>query len=394
MSSDPINEILSNKLPEITKIINKKIEELDRNRNIFNTNLTGRLEYILNLITIFKNTNFSELIKAKEEFTRVSEELKNTQNDLKTKNTEVAAARAEVLTLQQTLADNNNKILQLEQEIKECNENIARLVEQHTSEINKLTQENQTNFEQEKARLTEAHKQEVGKLNNEKTTLERQIEKINVEKEKFKTQLDEVNAKYVTLNEQLTQVITILNEHIDLLNGMTTNTPNIGEFQYILDKITSNLTDVINGINQPGPPPTTTTRPPESYGYDKIEGNFKKLVAYIEFLKLNGTTEPNIKKEFIEKFNKNIDGNPVKISNLDAGILLDVNTPRNKNEINNILQDKKLIIPDPDPPEKTGGKRKRKTMKKRDRTFETRNLGTRNLGTRNLGTRKIIKRQH
>ena len=81
MSSDPINEILSNKLPELKGIIDKKIQELDVNRNMFNTNLTERLGNILTLIEDFKNTNFSELIKAKQEYDKVFEELTETKKN-------------------------------------------------------------------------------------------------------------------------------------------------------------------------------------------------------------------------------------------------------------------------------------------------------------------------
>ena len=396
MSSDPINEILSNKLPELKGIIDKKIQELDVNRNMFNTNLTERLGNILTLIEDFKNTNFSELIKAKQEYDKVFEELTETKKNFSGTRNQLEGSKEKIAQLETEKTAISSQVQELTQQLSECNRNIEELTKKHNLEIEQLNQENKANNEKENTRLTQAHEQELNKLNKEKQDLEASIAILNNNNTVLQNKLAEVTAKQTELNAQLTQVITTLNEYIEQLTNINTNIPNIGDFQDTLDKITRNLSNVINDIS----------KKPSASGYSYLSNPIK--VSADNYI--GKTDEETAKKtaETAENTYRNINEmNPTQfhrsINNLyDTGIITNEEKEiiiknigkqnkegkqdqEEKNKIIQILEKYNLITPAPT----KGGKRRRKTMKKRHSS-----LGTRNLGTRSLGTRRKRMKKH
>ena len=224
----------------------------------------------------------------------------------------------------------------------DCNNKISgvrkEIADKSTQEKKQMVQE-----QEEIKRVSDA---QIAELNKNIEELRRQSEDAQRGQENAKNELrtlqenqERLLVKLGTVNQMLTSQLEMIDKNIDL------NNPNYGDYEGLLDTIQAGLGGVISGINS-AVSGTTSSGPQYN-----AEENYQRLKL--------------MRENVLDQLINTLLGNG-SITRREKNLMEMVRSPPNKTEIMNILNNKKLIIPDPNI---SGGKRKRKhkTMKKRRR---------------------------
>jgi hypothetical protein len=349
-----IDEIVE-KGNQVNQRLDGKIKALEQHNNAFRTTLINKLQIISGAIDNFKKTNLQGLTDTKNELDDARRQLQDTQLELTRTQGELDDVRRQYTDINNRIAATNedkknleDKIVQLETIIKnmetDCNNRIStarkEMADKSTQEKKQMVQE-----QEEIKRESDA---QIAKLTADLEDLRRQSEEARIGQENANNELrtlqenqERLLVKLGTVNQILASQLEMIDKNIDL------NNPNYGDYESLLDTIQAGLGGVISGINSAV---SGTTGSSSKLSYN-AEENYQRLK----------NMPSNVLGQLINELLVN-----GSINRSEKNLIEMIRSPQNKTEIINILNSKKLIIPDPNI---SGGKRKRKhkTMKKRRR---------------------------
>jgi hypothetical protein len=352
-----IDEIVE-KGNQVNQRLDGKIKALEQHNNAFRTTLINKLQIINGAIDNFKKTNLQGLTDTKNELDDARRQLQETQLELTRTQGELDDVRRQYTDINNRLTATNedkknleDKIVQLETIIKnmetDCNNRISsarkEMADKSTQEKKQMVQE-----QEEIKRESDA---QIAKLTADLEDLRRQSEEARRGQETANNELrtlqenqERLLVKLGTVNQILASQLEMIDKNIDL------NNPNYGDYESLLDTIQAGLGGVISGINSAVSGTTGTSTSSSSRPYN-AEENYQRL--------------KNMPSNVLGQQINELLGNG-SINRSEKNLIEMIRSPQNKTEIINILNSKKLIIPDPNI---SGGKRKRKhkTMKKRRR---------------------------
>lgn len=317
MADNPLNQALST-LETTVATINQKV---NANKNVavaYKSKIIEKLEALNTQLTALKENNNLRSIP------QLRQQLEQTQSNLITATRELEETKTNFATATRDLQ-------QARTNIEELNKNIEGL----TRQIAELQTSNQEKTDQI-ADLT----QRVNQLTEDKTIAERNLASKQQEIDGYLQRIAMINGN---LSTQIGLIDTIIGELGNLDNS---------EDQVVkgFEVVSSNIQGIINMINNPGTGGTETPNP-SSTSYD-IETN----IANLRSLRSN----PD-KREYTQFIRSLKDGGVQNLINSN------INTfdSGDQTSIRQILQDKKITVPSSR--QTLGGKRRLRTMKKRNR---------------------------
>ena len=355
-----IDEIVE-KGTQVNERLDGKIKALEQHNTAFRTTLINKLQIISEAIDNFKQTNLQGLTETKNDLDEARRQLQESQAELARTQAELEDVRRQFTDINNRLTATNEEKTNLEAKITQLEKIIRDMKMECDNRINLVRKEMADKSTQERIEMVEEEERikkksddQIAQLNKNIEELRRQSEDAQRGQENANNELrtlqenqERLLVKLGTVNQMLASQLEMIDKNIDL------NNPNYGDYEGLLDTIQAGLGGVISGINSAVSSTTgsSSSGPPSSGPPYDAEGNYQRLFSMRQ----------NIAAGHINDFFTNR-----QITQGEKNTLLMVKSPLNKTEIKNILNTKKLIIPDPDI---SGGKRKRKrkTMKKRPR---------------------------
>jgi len=274
-----------------------------------------------------------------QNISRIRQQFNETQEQLVQRTTELTETQARLTETTEQLNNTNTNIQELRQQI-----------EQLTGERDRLATENTGKDEQ------------IAQLNGQIQELTQQLEQLNGQREASEQQITNL----VNLIEQINGSLQRQLQNMDQANNELQAITNNDEVNDLFNRITENIRLITQLINEENPQgqrqvfPQVPTGPIQNqntgenqYNVDANFTNFMRLRGQPDFIQRVREANPNLPRDY------------------NFGLL---DEEENPDTIKRLLRLNQIIIPNPNNP--AGGKRKRRTMKKRPRK-----------------TRKIKKRQ-
>lgn len=348
MSATVIQDILNNGRA-INNTLGKKIELLNAHNTSFNQQLTKRLNDIITAIDAFKSTNLQGLTETKNKLTAVTTELETTKQNLEQTQTELNRVKQESTNIQNELQTTNTKKNELEQQLQYLEQRIQNLDTEYKNKINEVRQDMTEKSTQEKKAMQTEFDNQITAINYEKTQLQQEINNAKQAQTDAVNKLADLQKEQDGLIENLGTINAFLAQQLNLIDSIKTEEPDISNFTNLLDTIQQGLTGVITGINSAVATNVNTTSQPSVYDIEKNINNLRAL------------RNEQDKREYL-RFMKGLPNGVIK-NQIDNNITLFDRGDRNAEDIiRNILQTNNIEVPIL---RKTGGKRRRKTMKNR-----------------------------
>lgn len=350
MSATVIQDILNNGRA-INNNLGKKIELLNARNTSFNQELTKRLNDIITAIDAFKSTNLQGLTETKNKLAAVTTELETTKQNLEQTQAELNRVKQESANIQNELQTTNARKNELEQQVRDLEQRIQDIDTEYKNKINGVRQEMADKATKEKKDMQTEFDNQMAALNNEKAQLQNDINNAKQAQTDAVNKLADLQKEQDGLIENLGTINAFLAQQLNLIDSIKTEEPDIGNFTDLLDSIQQGLTGVITGINSAVATNIDTTSKKGPYNIEENMRNLKALRSnpdkrpYRQFIK-------SIKDGYIQR---DID---YQIGNYDS------KDPNAIRIIRDILERNKIEVP---APSTRGGKRRRKTMKKRHR---------------------------
>lgn len=335
MSSTIIQDILS-KGKTINDELSKKIELLNQRNSNFNQELTKRLNDIINAIAAFKSTNLQGLTETKNKLSEVTNELETTKQNLQQTQSELERVKTELANTQTELQNANATKNELEQRVRDLDERMRQIELEYQNKINGVREEMAQKTTQEKKAMQEQFDQDMAALNNQKMALEKEIQEAKNKETEAINNLNALQKEQEGLIVNLGTINEFLARQLELISTINTEQPNNADYATLLETIQNGLTGVIGEINQAV---ATNTTPITSVSQTPL---------YDKFIKLNEDQQKEIYGVIGQSY--------ADVIERDMAL-----SPPDKLNIQNIL--KKYYSGDL----LRGGRRRRKTMKKKHR---------------------------
>ena len=353
MSTTLIQDILNNG-KSINDELGKKIELLATRNSNFNQQLTKRLNDIIAVIDAFKSTNLQGLTETKNKLTSVTNELETTKANLQQTQNELERVKTQLANVQTQLQTSDAAKNELEQKVKDLEEKIKQVEVEYDNKINGIRREMSDKSTQEKKALQEEYDKTIAALNNEKTVLQKQIDDAKRSETESINTLKALQQEHEGLITNLGTINQILVKQLELISSINIEQPNTDDYTSLLETIQNGLTGVIGEINRAVNPADSAAskseQPPEVASdeaekdrlYELFKETENKTLFYSQIPKKSMTT---IQQNVYEARRGNADAIKIIKDELFA----------NKEKAD--LHLKPL----------SGGKRRRRTMKKRQR---------------------------
>lgn len=360
MSATIIQDILNNG-KAINDNLGRKIQLLNTRNTSFNQELTKRLNDIIGAIDAFKSSNLQGLTETKNKLTEVTNELQTTKQDLEQTQAELNRVKQDFANVQNELQTANARKNELEQQVRDLDQRIKQTELEYQNKINGVRQEMSDKATQEKKDMQTAFDNQIAALNNEKSQLQKDINDAKQAQNDAVNRLSTLQKEQDGLIQNLGTINQFLAQQLSLIDTINTEQPNMVDYSDLLDQIQRGLSGVITGINQAVS--TNTTMGSRDSNADKgpydVETNFNNL------LNLHNESPSGQYSQYITKVNRTIN-NGTKITTDINKYINDAERgiPQAIQQLRNILATNKLPV---DPYNPTGGRRKRRTMKKRYR---------------------------
>jgi hypothetical protein len=352
----------------IGKSLNEKILRLTNINNGFNKHLLEKLKILndlANQIRDFREQNANELKTTKDNLAQVTVSLTQTKEELGRTKAALDEATLKLSTLQQELMTTNEEKSQLSSKIAELNAKITQTEFDYKQQIANITNQKNDEMKQQRDELEKEYDERIGNLNREKTEIQQQLEETarqqNVSQQKisaFESEQQSLIQRLAAVNEMLVKQLSMINEVIA--------EPDYNEYNTLLESIESALMDVLQGIKKAVSETTgSISGPPGTYSNVDVEQNYTKLLnlknSFSDITSFRNYLSKHIivnnkKEQLPQNFQTEKDNLSEKLSQV-------FKTTFDYTNIKKILQNSEIVIP----AGKTGGKRKRKTMKKRPR---------------------------
>lgn len=343
---DLINSRLTNKLTELA----------NRNTN-FNRELTTKLEIINDLIqqiANFRINNLAELAETKNNLQSVTDDLNKTKTQLQETQRELQRVNEELNTTKNAIASAEANRNELEEKVRQLEMTIEQIKTEHANKIQELGQE----AKQERDDLQANFDNQLSAIQQEKINLENEIKNAEKKRDEAINNLNKFEQEQNNLIDKLATINTNLANHLKSIDDMNTSNPNVNDFEQLLQNIEAKLRSIMGGINE-AVSNTTLGRPSNN--------TTQQVSFYNTFMGLNQE-----QKDAIYDILRTKDSGDKYVANIQRYIASQNPSVREKAEINGILlrffnNDGTTLTE-----KQRGGKRKRKTMKKR--TKKTRKL--------------------
>jgi archaellum component FlaC len=339
-----INDIITTGR-EMNQKMTEKIENLNKSNDAFYNALSKRLTDILNSIANFKDTNLKGLTDTKNQLATVTTELEKTRTQLDQTKLALEKVTTDLNASQTELTNANSIKNELEVQVRDLNKTIEMMDTEYINKIETIKQDMTKNAAQEKSALQEEYTNKINALEDERNNLLKQIEQAKESEKVAMENLTKIQGDQDSLIQQLATINEILVQQLVSIDDINADQPNIDSYSDLLTSIEQGLNSVKGEINQAVSnviQPVANTSQTQTPLYDK----FKSL-------------NPDDKEKIYDK----LDETDIVYAN-DIQQELQKQNP-SKSQIHNILT--KHYINKLNGAENLlrGGRRKRRTMKKR-----------------------------
>ena len=339
-----IQDILNNG-KAINDELGKKISLLNQRNGRFKETFTTKLKDIIASIERFKSTNLQGLTDTKEKLTSVTNELTVTKETLSRTQGELEQIRSALSTTQSELQNVTSIKNGLEQKERELNDKIRQLETEYQTNINTVKEEMMQKANNEKAAMKQDFDSQIEALNNEKADLQKGIQEAQQSQTEAVNKLSALQTEQTNLVNNLGEINSLLTRQLELISNINTEQPNDAEYSELLDTIQSSLGGVISEINQ-----AVSGQNQNQSAYD-VESNYNNLMSLYDTNRFNafldnntdGTVKRAIQTNIREAKNRN---------------------PQSIDEIKRVLTANQIKVRPPS--SISGGKRRSKTMKKKN----------------------------
>ena len=363
MSATIIQDILNNG-KAINDNLGRKIQLLNTRNTSFNQELTKRLNDIIGAIDAFKSSNLQGLTETKNKLTEVTNELQTTKQNLEQTQAELNRVKQDFASVQNELQTANARKNELEQQVRDLDQRIKQSELEYQNKINGVRQEMSDKATQEKKDMQTAFDNQIAALNNEKAQLQKDINDAKQAQNDAVNRLSTLQQEQDGLIQNLGTINQFLAQQLSLIDTINTEQPNMVDYSDLLDQIQRGLSGVITGINQA----VSTNTTMGSRGSNVETGPYDVETNFNNLLNLHNESPSGQYSQYITKINKDKTKYPngtkftadisKYINDAERGI------PQAIQNIKSILATYKIPVDSYNP---TGGRRKRRTMKKRYR---------------------------
>jgi len=272
--------------------------------------------------------------------------LENTRTQLEQTKLALEKVTTDLNASQTELTNANSIKNELEVQVRDLNKTIEMMDTEYINKIETIKQDMNKNAAQEKSALQEEYNNQIAALVNEKNDLLKQIEQAKESEKVAMENLTKIQGDQDSLIQQLATINEILVQQLKSIDDINADQPNIDSYSDLLTSIEQGLNSVKGEINQAVSnviQPVANTSQTQTPFYDK-------------FMSLS----PDDKEKIYDKLDETDIGYAEMIrQQLNSG------NPQDKQNINNIL--KRRYVDNLNGAENLlrGGRRKRRTMKKR-----------------------------
>jgi len=359
MSATIIQDILNNG-KAINDNLGRKIQLLNTRNTSFNQALTKRLNDIIGAIDAFKSSNLQGLTETKNKLTEVTNELQTTKQNLEQTQAELNRVKQDFASVQNELQTANARKNELEQQVRDLDQRIKQSELEYQNKINGVRQEMSDKATQEKKDMQTAFDNQIAALNNEKAQLQKDINDAKQAQNDAVNRLSTLQQEQDGLIQNLGTINQFLAQQLSLIDTINTEQPNMVDYSDLLDQIQRGLSGVITGINQA----VSTNTTMGSRGSNVETGPYDVETNFNNLLNLHNESPSGQYSQYKRKVDAMPNGTKIT-SVIDANIKdAERGIPQAIQNIKNILVTNKLPV---DPYNPTGGRRKRRTMKRRYR---------------------------
>ena len=350
--------------------LNEKILKLTSINNGFNQHLLEKLKLLKKLaeeIRDFREKNADELKNTKNNLALVTGSLNQTKQELKLTQTALEQAKRTLSTIQQDLLTTTEDQKRLNSEIADLNAKIAQTESDHKQQIANITNQKEDERLQQREQLQKEFDERIANLNREKTEIERQLDETNRLQAESQQKIAAFESEQQSLITRLGVVNELLVKQLSMINTVI-DEPNFDEYNTLLESIESALRGVLDGINQAV---SSSTSSSNSGTTDKVDPNYNIDTNYKNLLDQYNQRKniQDFAKYLIPKIQSNQRTLYEREKNRLIQRLFEVKDaesyPEIKEKIKELLRENGIIIPSIY--NSNGGKRKRKTMKKKHR---------------------------
>jgi chromosome segregation ATPase len=339
-----IQDILNNG-KAINDELGKKISLLNQRNGRFKETFTTKLKEIITSIERFKSTNLQGLTETKDRLTNVTNELNGTKETLARTQGELEQIRTALSTTQTELQNVTSVKNGLEQKERDLNDKILQLETEYQTNINNVKEEMTQKANNEKSSMKQDFDSQLAALNNEKADLQKGIQEAQQSQTEAVNKLSALQTEQNNLVNNLGEINSLLTRQLELISNINTEQPNDAEYSELLDTIQSSLGGVISEINQ-----AVSGQNQNQSAYD-VESNYNNLMSLYDTNRFNafldnntdGTVKRAIQTNIREAKNRN---------------------PQSIDEIKRVLTANQIKVRPPS--SISGGKRRSKTMKKKN----------------------------
>jgi uncharacterized phage infection (PIP) family protein YhgE len=344
------NNIMS-KGKTINSNLNEKIKKLDTLNTDFKTTLTGKLQEIIGKINEFKNTNLQGLTETKSKLSQVTEELNKTKAELDKTKEELKKIQEGLKTANELLEGCSKSKTILEQQIKDLE-----------AKQQAMQAEYDKKSEADKQTMLQEFQNQKQTMEAEKNELKKQMEEAQSEQTQAIQNLTALQEEHQKLVVSLGTINDFLDEQSQLIDKINIDQPNSGDYTSLLDTIQTGLSGVIGEINN------AVTSSPEQKPNSSSSSSSSQTPLADRFFNKYKNLDTNKRNDLINKLQLRPNEKQILNSRLR-------NFNDNKELINNTLLQIKDIDQILSEYEVKGGKRRRKTMRRKPRkTFKRRKV--------------------
>jgi chromosome segregation ATPase len=340
-----IQDILKNG-KAINDELGKKIALLNQNNGKFKDTFTQKLKSIISAIDSFKSTNLQGLTDTKEKLTSVTNELNVTKETLARTQSELEQIRTALSTTQSDLQNVTSVKNGLEQKERELTDRISQLETEYQNKLNGVRQEMSDKATQEKKNMQQDFDSQLAALNNEKADLQKGIQEAQQSQTEAVNKLSALQTEQNNLVNNLGEINSLLTRQLALISSINTDGANDAEYSELLDTIQSSLGGVISEINQA----VSGQNQNQNQSVYDVESNYNNLMSLYDTNRFNAfldnSTDGTVKRAIQTNIRDAKNGNPQSID-----------------EIKRLLSANQIKVK---PPSIFGGKRRSKTLKKKN----------------------------
>lgn len=347
-----IQQILTNG-QNLNSRIEFKIKELTDGESEFKGQLTTRLRDIINKIAEFRNINLNGLTQTKAELTQVTEKLNAANEELEKTKSELEELKEKTGFIQSQLTDVNNEKTTLTQQFEILKNEMTNIQNDYQNQINNINQKNLDNVEEIKRNLQNECDTQMNELRGQQNELTAQIQEANKREQNAINELNIFKAQENDLITKLGEINKMLVTQMESIDNIPKKS-GISEYDELLKEIMDNLQGVVTGINQA----VASSSQPRQLS----DAEQQPYYYFNKFIGLNDTEKQKI-IDFIDK-NQDKKKFPDYKPTLSDKENYSTNDDSDKTYINDILK-KEYVYKVGEDNLLKGGRRKRKTMKRR-----------------------------